>query len=173
MEVVSMIPVLYKEDEQIFSHNGIGALYESLSCDVIEVENGSFTLELEYPVDGELYSELKDFRIIQAKPNDIDDPHNFRIYEIVKSIDELSVYVRANTITNDLGDNLITKYVAKSNTAQNAMNGIKSKLVEPTNFDLISDIQTVSSSEWERINPLNAIVGTKGSLVDIWGGEIK
>lgn len=173
MEVVSMIPVLYKEDEQVFSHNGIGALYESLYCDVVEIENGSFTLELEYPVDGEWYSELKDFRIIQAKPNDIDDPHNFRIYEIVKSIDELSVYVRANTITNDLGNNLITKYVAKSQTAQLAMNGIKNNLVEPTNFDLVSDIQTVATSEWERINPLNAIVGTEGSLVDIWGGEIK
>ena len=36
-----MIPVLFKEDEQIFTHNGIGALYESLSCDVIEEENGA------------------------------------------------------------------------------------------------------------------------------------
>src|SRR5699024_1700008 len=100
-------------------------------------------------------------------------PHNFRIYEIVKSIDELSVYVRANTITNDLGNNLITKYVAKRQMAQQAMNGIKNNLVEPTNFDLVSDIQTVATSEWKRINPLNAIVGMEGALVDILGGEIK
>ena len=168
-----MIPVLFKEDEQVFSHNGIGALYESLSCDVLEEENGAFTMELEYPVDGELFSEIKDFRIIQAKPNDIDDPHNFRIYEIVKSIDELTVYVRANTRTNDLGNNLITNYVGKDVTPQVAMNGIKSSLIETTNFDLISDIQTKSNVEWTRVNPLNAIVGTRGSLVDIWGGEIK
>ena len=173
MEVISMIPVLFKEDEQVFSHNGIGALYESLTCDVLEEENGAFTMELEYPVDGELFSEIKDFRIIQAKPNDIDDPHNFRIYEIEKSIDELTVYVRANTRTNDLGNNLITNYVGKDITPQQAMNGIKSNLIEPTNFDLISDIQTKSNVEWTRINPLNAIVGVRGSLVDIWGGEIK
>ena len=168
-----MIPVLFKEDEQVFSHNGIGALYESLSCDVIEEENGAFTMELEYPVDGEWFSELKDFRIIQAKPNDIDEPHNFRIYEIEKSIDDLTVYVRANTRTNDLGNNLITNYKGDDVTPQQALNGIKRSLIEPTNFDLISDIQTRSNVEWTRVNPLNAIVGVRGSLVDIWGGQIK
>ena len=173
MEVISMIPVLFKEDEQVFTHNGIGALYESLSCDVLEEENGAFTMELEYPVDGEWFSEIKDFRIIQAKPNDIDEPHNFRIYEIEKSIDDLTVYVRANTRTNDLGNNLITNYVGTNVTPQQAMNGIKSNLMEPTNFDLISDIQTKSNVEWTRINPLNAIVGVSGSMVDLWGGQIK
>ena len=173
MEVISMIPVLFKEDELIFTHNGIGALYESLSCDVIEEENGSFTMELEYPVDGEWFSEIKDFRIIQAKPNDIDEPHNFRIYEIEKSIDELTVFVRANTRTNDLGSNLITNYVGENVTPQQAMNGIKSNLIEPTEFDLISDIQTTSNVEWTRMNPLNAIVGVAGSMVSIWGGQIK
>src|SRR5699024_702699 len=30
-----------------------------------------------------------------------------------------------------------------------------------------------TSSEWTRLNPLQAIAGTRGSLVDLWGGEIK
>ena len=83
------------------------------------------------------------------------------------------MYVRANTRTNDLGNNLITNYKGDDVTPQQALNGIKRSLIEPTNFDLISDIQTRSNVEWTRVNPLNAIVGVRGSLVDIWGGQIK
>ena len=168
-----MIPILYEANESNFNHNGICSLYGLLDYEVIEARNGEFELELIYPVDGLWFSELTDFRIISAEPNEIDEPHRFRIYEIKKSLDEQTVIVYASTATNDLGGNLVEKVVISDEIPQQAMDKMKSALLEPTNYNFVSDIQTKSSTEWERRNPLNCIAGEAGSLIAYWGGEIK
>lgn len=168
-----MIPILYEANESNFNHNGICTLYGLLDYEVTEARNGEFELELIYPVDGLWFSELTDFRIISAEPNEIDEPHRFRIYEIKKSLDEQTVIVYASTATNDLGGNLVEKVVISDEIPQQAMNKMKAALLEPTNYNFVSDIQTKSSTEWERRNPLNCIAGEAGSLIAYWGGEVK
>ena len=168
-----MIPILYEANESNFNHNGICSLYGLLDYEVIEARNGEFELELIYPVDGLWFSELTDFRIISAEPNEIDEPHRFRIYEIKKSLDEQTVTVYASTATNDLGGNLVENVVISDDTPQQAMDMMKAALLEPTNYNFVSDIQTRSSTKWERRNPLNCIAGEAGSLVAYWGGEVK
>ena len=160
-----MIPILYESNETNFNHNGICTLYGLLDYEVTEARNGEFELELIYPVDGLWFSELTDFRIISAEPNEIDEPHRFRIYEIKKSLDEQTVIVYASTATNDLGGNLVEKVVISGETPQQAMDKMKAALLEPTNYNFVSDIQTKSSTEWERRNPLNCIAGEAGSLI--------
>ena len=77
-----MIPVLYKSNEVDFNHNGLGLLSETIECTVTEERNGLFELFLEYPVSGRLYEEIKDFVIIKAKPNRLDEEdHLFRVYD--------------------------------------------------------------------------------------------
>ena len=168
-----MIPILYEANESNFNHNGICTLYGLLDYEVTEVRNGEFELELIYPVDGLWFSELTDFRIISAEPNEIDEPHRFRIYEIKKSLDEQTVIVYASTATNDLGGNLVENVVISDETPQRAMNMMKAALLEPTNYNFVSDIQTRSSTKWELRNPLNCIAGEAGSLIAYWGGEVK
>lgn len=168
-----MIPILYESNENNFNHNGICSLYGLLDYEVTEVRNGEFELELMYPVDGLWFSELTDFRIILAEPNEIDEPHRFRIYEIKKSLDEQTVIVYASTATNDLGGNLVEKVVISDEIPQQAMDKMKAALIEPTNYNFVSDIQTRSSTEWELRNPLNCIAGEAGSLIAYWGGEVK
>ena len=168
-----MIPILYESNETNFNHNGICTLYGLLDYEVTEARNGEFELELIYPVDGLWFSELTDFRIISAEPNEIDEHHRFRIYEIKKSLDEQTVTVYASTATNDLGGNLVEKVVISDEIPQQAMDKMKAALLEPTNYNFVSDIQTKSSTEWERRNPLNCIAGEAGSLIAYWGGEIK
>ena len=168
-----MIPILYEANESNFNHNGICSLYGLLDYEVIEARNGEFELELIYPVDGLWFSELTDFRIISAEPNEIDETHRFRIYEIKKSLDEQTVIVYASTATNDLGGNLVEKVVISDEIPQQAMDKMKAALLEPTNYKFVSDIQTKSSTEWERRNPLNCIAGEAGSLIAYWGGEVK
>lgn len=173
MEVVSVKPVLFAKDNTNYDHNGIGVLHDALRCEVYEEHNGAFDLELEYPVDGQLASELLDKRQILAKPNDVDDPHAFRIYEIEKDLEDGVIFVKATSITNDLSGNLIPHVAVTDVNPQTALNSIKAALLEPTIFDFVSDIDVISSSEWTRINPLLAIAGADGSLIDIWGGDIK
>lgn len=169
MEVISVKPILFYEDNTNYDHNGIGVLYDALRCDVYEEHNGIFDVELEYPADGQLANELKEDRQILAKPNDVDAPHAFRIYEIEKDLDAGVIFARGTSITDDLRGNLIKNVSVTNSTPQTALTAIKNGLIEPTIFDFVSDIDVLSSSEWIRVNPLQAIVG----MVEVWGGDIK
>lgn len=169
-----MIPILYKSDEIRFNHNGLGLLSETLECTVTEERNGQFELFLEYPVGGRLYEEIKDFVIIKAKPNRLDDEdHLFRVYDHEMDISNQTVLVYAHSKTNDLAGNMVLEADIINQNAQEALNSMKSNLIEPTDYIFHSDITTRSSTKWERRNPLNCIVGEQGSLVQYWGGEIK
>ena len=168
-----MIPILYAENETNFNHNGIGQLHEVIGYEVTEVRNGEFELMLEYPVSGQWFKEISDMRLILADPNDTDDPHLFRIYEITKVLSTASVLIYAGSITNDLGGNMVRSVTISGETGQQAMNKLKAALIEPTNFNFVSDIQTKTSTKWENRNALNCIAGEQGSLIQYWGGEIK
>ena len=168
-----MIPVLFKGNETNFNHNGIGLLKDTLSCEVSEVRNGSFDLELVYPITGSYFKDLKNGNIIQAKPNDTDQPHNFRINEIDKTLYDKEVVVYGVSITNDLGGNMVKSLYLEDVTPQVILNEMKNALHYPTTFNFVSNITTIGSVNWELNNPLNLIVGEEGSLVDIFGGEVK
>ena len=168
-----MIPVLFKGNETNFNHNGIGLLKDTLSCEVSEVRNGSFDLELVYPITGSYFKDLKNGNIIQAKPNDTDQPHNFRITEIDKTLSDKEVVVYGVSTTNDLGGNMVKSLYLEDVTPQVILNEMKKVLHYPTTFNFVSNITTVGTVNWELNNPLNLIVGEEGSLVDIFGGEVK
>lgn len=169
-----MRPILFSEDVIKYEDNGVGVLYDALRCDVFEEHNGVFDMELEYPSDGEWAKHIKDDMQILAKPNDVDAPHAFRIYETDKDLIAGVIYVRATSVTDDLRGNLITDVKVTDATPQMAMNAIKSKLIEPTLFNFVSDIDVRLASEWTRVNPLLAIAGDEdNSILNLWGGDIK
>ena len=168
-----MIPVLYKGDEQTFLHNGLGQLTEATSAIVTEVANGKLELEITYPVSGRLKNSISDHMLIKAKPNSVDEPHVFRIYSHTLDTETQTITISAHSKSNDLGNNLVKNVKVTGHTPQQAMNIMKANLVEPTEYDFISDITTTSSTEWVNRNPLNCIAGESGSLVHYWGGEIK
>ena len=168
-----MIPVLFKGNETNFNHNGIGLLKDALSCEVSEGRNGSFDLELVYPITGPYFKDLTNGNIVQAKPNDTDLPHNFRINEIDKTLYDKEVVVYGVSITNDLGGNMVKSLYLADVTPQVILNEMKNVLHYPTTFNFVSNITTIGTVNWELNNPLNLIVGEEGSLVDIFGGEVK
>lgn len=168
-----MIPVLYSEEEKLFLNNGLGQMKDTMSSKVREVRNGEFELTVEYPVSGRLYSEIKDFRFIKAKPNSIEEDHVFRILDIDLDAVANQVTISASTITNDLGGNIVPNLTITDATGQEAMDSMKSAMVDSSRFDFRSDITTRSSTTWFMRNPLNCIAGEEGSLLDNWGGEIK
>ena len=53
-----MIPVLYDAGEKDFTSNGLGRLYDAIFCTVTEERNGSFELEMTYPVSGIHYKDI-------------------------------------------------------------------------------------------------------------------
>ena len=168
-----MRPILYEQNERIFDTNGMGILHDTISAEVTEVRNAEFELELKYPVGGEWAKELAQNRYILVKPNDYDEPHAFRIYEIEKDVDSNQITVKAVTKTDELSGNVIKPLSIKSATPSQAWEQLKRVAVDPIDYNFISDIQTSKVTNMDIRNVLNAIAGEEGSFIDTWGGEIK
>ena len=168
-----MRPILYEQNERIFDTNGMGVLHDTISAEVTEVRNGEFELELKYPVGGEWAQALTQNRYILVKPNDYDEPHAFRIYEIEKEADSNQITVKGVTKTDELSGNVIKPLSIKSATPSGAWEQLKRVAVDPIEYNFISDIQTAKDTNMDIRNVLNAIAGEEGSFIDTWGGEIK
>ena len=168
-----MRPILYEQNERVFDTNGMGVLHDVISAEVTEVRNGEFELELKYPVGGEWAKELTQNRYILVKPNDYDEPHAFRIYEVEKEVDSNKITVKAVTKTDELSGNVIKPLAIKSTTPSQAWEQLKRVAVDPIDYNFISDIQTSKDTNMDIRNVLNAIAGEEGSFIDTWGGEIK
>ena len=168
-----MRPTLYEQNERVFDTNGMGILHDTISAEVTEVRNAEFELELKYPVGGEWASALTQNRYILVKPNDYDEPHAFRIYEVEKEVDSNQITVKAVTKTDELSGNIIKPLSIKSATPSGAWEQLKRVAVDPIEYNFISDIQTAKDTNMDIRNVLNAIAGEEGSFIDTWGGEIK
>ena len=81
-----MIPVLHDSTSTAWETQGIGALSDAISCTVTEEKNGTYELEMEYPITGIHFEEIKSRCIIMAIPSPYRDPQPFRIYRITKPL---------------------------------------------------------------------------------------
>ena len=79
-----MNPILYETTDT--TNLGLGTLADTISCKVTEERNGSYELEMQYPISGVHFAELDLRLFILAKPNYTDDPQLFRIYRITKPL---------------------------------------------------------------------------------------
>lgn len=168
-----MTPILYKKDETDFTHNGLGLLEATLSCIVTEEMNGQCELKMEYDASGRLFNLIEDDMIIRAKANDQQDIQKFRIYshEVDQENDRMIIYARH--ITYDAADNFIERLELNQATTVAAMQAIKSHLAYSSPINFTSDSDTISSTLLEQVNPLEAVAGVDGSILDNWGGEIE
>ena len=167
-----MTPILYEKDEIDFTSQGLGSLVEIYDVDVEEQRNGLLQLTASYPVSGLRYADISVGRIILAKPNQRDDVHAFRIVSTELDISGYAVTIEADSITYDLTHNLVKHLVASGN-GQAFMTALKNAIVNPSIFAFYSDIATSSTTSLNYVNPMEAIMGTTGSFLQIWGGELK
>ena len=102
-----MKPILYEENTELYNNNGIGMLTDVKSCEVVEGRNANFDFTMTYPVGGRYFKELKTNRLLKIKPNDVDEPHVFRILDVSKTMENGTVTVTGVSKTRDLTTNLI------------------------------------------------------------------
>ncbi|WP_273946765.1 phage tail spike protein [Leuconostoc mesenteroides] len=167
-----MTPILYEKDEIDFTSQGLGSLVEIYDVDVEEQRNGLLQLTASYPVSGVRYADISVGRIILAKPNQRDDVHAFRIVSTELDISGYAVKIEADSITYDLTHNVV-KHLVASGIGQAFMIALKNAIVNPSIFAFYSDIATSSTTSLNYVNPMEAIMGTTGSFLQIWGGELK
>lgn len=166
-----MIPILYKADAVDFSTFGIGALSECTLCEVTEERNGAFECMLKYPVTGRLFSELKNERLIKAKPNDTSKEQLFRIYRITTPINGI-VTIYAQHISYDLSNIAELVWSSAMISPSLAMSRLFTKTATTHNFKCSTDFSSAKPFSVSKPKSVRACLGgSEGSMLDLWGGE--
>ena len=168
-----MIPILFKADATDFSTFGIGALTETLTCEVTEERNGTFECKLTYPSSGRLYTEILKDRIIKAKPNDTKEAQAFRIYKISLPING-TITIYAQHISYDLSGIGIMPFEKLATTPQLAMDYILQHATSPHNFTFQTDYSAAKDFSVLKPKSIRACLGgEEGSVLNLWGGEFE
>ena len=166
-----MIPILFSPSTTDFSNFGLGHLSDAISPKVVEERNGEFTLEMQYPLDGEHFSDIAMRSIILAKPSPAQDPQPFRVFRISKPINGI-VTINARHVRYDLEGVPVTPFTA--NGIANALAAIKSHAMFEHPFTFSTNKTTTSTMTLSApASTLSLLGGTHGSLLDIYGGEYK
>lgn len=166
-----MKPILFEESATAYTTKGLGTLTDAISCKAIEERNGAFTLEMQYPISGIHFKEIRSRRIILAKPNNTDEAQPFRIYRITKPINgKITVY--AEHISYDLNgipDNPFTAATAAQAVAKlKSSAAVSCPFTFGTNVNVNSDMALLAPASIRSL-----LFNKEGSIVDHYGGEWK
>ena len=168
-----MIPILFKADATNFSTFGIGALADTLSCEVTEERNGAYECVMKYPITGAFYTEIRKERLIKAKPNDTSKPQAFRIYRITKPLNGI-VTIYAQHISYDLTAIATPAWTSSPITPQLAIEHVFNAALTPHNFTFRTDYTQAKEFSVSKPKSLRSVLGgSEGSLVSLWGGEFE
>lgn len=164
-----MIPILFDKKAKKFNTNGIGRLSDTISCIVTEERNGSFELEMRYPVTGEFFSRITTSSIIYAVPSDGGSRQPFRVYKISKPLNG-EVTINAEHISYQLTHIPVSPFTAVN--AADSFNKLKENAAEECPFTFWTDNTTIANfSVAEPASIRSRLGGTDGSILDVYGGE--
>lgn len=122
---------LFPAEATSFTTMGIGSLYEAISCTVSEELNGEYKLEMEYPITGARFKDIKKGMIIVTKPNPHDDPQAFVIVDISITLDS-TITINAEHISYNQ-----TKYPVQNLDSRSYMYNQANKVIQQAEMDTI------------------------------------
>lgn len=164
-----MNPILFESTENNFDTNGIGILADAIFCEVTYERNGILELEMQYPITGIHYKEIKTRNIILASPNPVENTQPFRIYRITKPLNGI-ITIYAEHISYDLSGIPVSPFTAGS--AAEAMSMLQSSAAIESPFTFWTDKETVATmSVVAPASTRSLLGGQQGSVLDVYGGE--
>ena len=164
-----MIPILFKSDATDFTTNGIGRLTDAIICTVTEERNGQYELEMQYPMDGQYYSEIRTSSIIAAVPYDGAKIQAFQVYKISRVLGG-RVTINAQHISYRL--NWIPVMPFSASSLADTLEKIKVNSAENNPFTFEADFtSTVSCGFTIPTGCKSVLGGVDGSVLDTYGGE--
>lgn len=167
-------PILYESNETVFNHSGIGSFSDAIKAHVTQEKHGKFELELEYPVGGKLFNELKNDRIIKAHASHRLKNQWFKIIRVSKpSKGKVKVYTEHVSYLAEKKQ--LNPSVSFSGNAQMVLQQWANAIVDDHPFTVYSNVSTASQSgTWTIDNFDNArevLWGKEGSILQSFGGE--
>ncbi|WP_208560634.1 phage tail spike protein [Marinilactibacillus kalidii] len=163
---------LHDKNETDFQKNGLGLLDNLIfNQQGIWELNDQFKISFEIPALTELAEHIKERNIVQA-PVPFTERQLFRIYRIEKTLD--SIHVEARHIFYDLLDNWIEDTKIVNQAGNTAIQQLLSKTQYTHKFIASSNIDTIASTEFARVNPIEALLddGKDHTFLSRWGGEL-
>lgn len=155
--------------QRVFDSYGRGALTDCIKCEVTEERNGSYEMEMDYPVTGAHFDDIELRCIVMARPNYSDDPQAFRIYFISTPIDGV-VHITARHLSYDLSGVPVLPFTAQNCAA--ACAGLISHAAIDTPFEINTQLGTIADFKADVPASVRSWFGGKeGSLIDVYGGE--
>lgn len=171
-----MIPVLFSKEEKQFRSYGIGPLFETLHAEVKRERNGQYFLYMTYPQNGQQASVFKEGMRIKADAGRRTPWQTFEITRINRRSDSI-IEIWADHISMRLAKTMIKPKVEIHDVdAETALRRWVSQLVGDDEWEVWSNIDTVGSTAWSVDsveNARQALGGTRGSILDVWGGEFE
>lgn len=165
-----MRPILYPATETAFADNGLGVLFDATSCTVKEERNGSFELEMKYPVAGLHYDEIAQRTLIMAKPSPGRAAQPFRVYRVSSPMNGV-VTVYARHISYDLSGVALSPFSAQG-LAQCIEKISANAVPSDHGFVFSTDKTSVAALQVAKPCSIRALLGgSTGSMLDVYGGE--
>lgn len=170
-----MFPTIHNFDASDLQSQGYGALSDVISASVTEELNGSFTLEMKYPLKGVHSEYLIPSNIIMCKPSHNQPIQPFRINQVKRSFAN-SIMVYANHISYDLSGYLYrpARTYSSLSAVISALNSASwstgSAVYNQFHFD--TDMTSSATFKMEGIQSVRSWMGGhEGSILDTYGGE--
>ena len=159
-----MIPTLYDKT----GNNKIGDLNDCIECLVEEERNGVFELTMIYPANDTFINSLERENIIVADANDYLKAQKFRIYNTRKLMAN-QIEVCARHISFDLRHDYVESVSITNQSCEYALNTIFRNSNFSSHFKGHSDIINAQDYKISAASCLEAIAGTRGSILDTYG----
>lgn len=164
-----MIPILFDSKARDFSSRGLGPLTDAIACNVVEERNGTYELDMEYPIDGIHFNDIGLNKIIYAIPSPYRRPQPFRIYKISRAM-RGKITINAQHISYDLSGIAVLPFTGHS--VADVMNQIKQNSVITNNFEFSGSSGLTRDCVYTTPNSARQILGgMEGSILDVFGGE--
>lgn len=171
-------PILYENTELLesFSFRTRGlVIFQPLSCIVTEERNGEYELEMDVSKDSPGFFDLKIGRIIYAPHDSNGDWQPFEIYAISNQLNGIA-HVNAWHVSYRLNKVIVKPFTLTRATPAGAIAAINRNVAGTTNipYSITSDLESANAFSVENPKTLRDVLGgSKGSMLDVWGGEWK
>lgn len=161
---------IYLQNETDFSHNGLGFLTDIINSKVEDNLNGDYSLFFEYKINGHLSEYLQNENIVKCIVSD-GTKQLFVIKNVSITFD--SIQVNCKHIFYILLDNFLEDVAPTKLSPQPFLTWILERTKYSNKFKAYSDISNVASARYVRKNPIEAILGSDNSMVNLFNGELK
>ncbi|WP_429969107.1 phage tail spike protein [Enterococcus sp. AZ136] len=171
------VPILYNESNNDYSTLGLGLLNEASSVLAVRHRNQFPYLTFNYPINGQLFSQLKEGKkvVVDVGPGTRSKRQRFEITKITKpqhgiisiKCDHISLLTEKTALKKGQKHSAIS--------AQEALNQWRALLVPQRDFTVFTDLTTVTAMDFSEVghfeSAAEALGGKEGSILQKYNGE--